>query len=346
MKNLEFVDFKGTPQTIFYEDSVETKSSKESKQSIRFTSPTDLIKFIPENVIDEITPLLKHILILTSHAANEIDVPTVVPLSNGLFEDVSDLNGIAIPCIYYDYLISKNPDFLTTVNIQTIPQKIPYNILYQCIQKNVSQMKEYEYGFLKRIFRGLSPFCKTPQDYLYMANVFVAFQEKLYFKIKQIEKNEYTWLQPEMIDLCKERMDTYIQESIESFEHTFIHSLEDDKHIHIDTLLQQHSFKEKIRFTARLDLITENTVWELKFVKELTMDHFLQFITYAWLWKCVYTNEPVLSLKQFKLFNIRTGELYVLNATLEELTHIVVLLLKGKYEKNEIFTDDEFIGSL
>jgi hypothetical protein len=36
--------------------------------------------------------------------------------------------------------------------------------------------------------------------------------------------------------------------------------------------------------------------------------------------------------KVFRLFNIKTGEMFVLNATVEQLTTIVVAVIKSKYQ--------------
>ena len=47
--------------------------------------------------------------------------------------------------------------------------------------------------------------------------------------------------------------------------------------------------------------------------------------------------------KEFKLFNVTSGELYTLNSGLdEELNTIVIALLRGKYDEQTIKTDDEF----
>jgi hypothetical protein len=47
--------------------------------------------------------------------------------------------------------------------------------------------------------------------------------------------------------------------------------------------------------------------------------------------------------KKFKLFNIKSGEVLVLNATMEQLNYIMIELLKGKYFVQEKKTDDEFL---
>ena len=47
--------------------------------------------------------------------------------------------------------------------------------------------------------------------------------------------------------------------------------------------------------------------------------------------------------KEFKIFNIKTGEILRLDATMEELHAIMIALLKGKYQEEEPKTDEEFI---
>lgn len=346
MNREDYIDFKGAPQSRFYEESIDLKNTNEINKKIptRYVTPTDLIKFIPDNTLELIIPLVKKILVIdntiSSKSFNEIDVPTVVLLKNGLYEDICDLNGIAIPTIYCDHILCK-----TGIDSTQKP-----NILWKFIENINKQFKDNEYIFLKKIFNNLSPYCKIPSDYLYMANIFVAFQEKLYFKLNQIDNDEYNWLTDEMVRDCNERMDIFIDndpnDEIESFENTFIHSSNEEKHTYIDELLcPLLTNNEKYRFTARLDLITRKRIWELKFVKELTIEHFLQFIIYDFLWRAVHRDSNE-NAKEFKLLNVRNGEIYSLNANMEELTEIIALLIKGKFESNNPLNDEEFLNSV
>jgi hypothetical protein len=115
----------------------------------------------------------------------------------------------------------------------------------------------------------------------------------------------------------------------------------DEEHSMIDACLSRHlNLDYCYRFTARIDLITEMTIWEIKCTSQITIDHKLQLIIYAWLWQLTHPNQP----KQYRLFNIKSGELWKLDASLESLTQIVVELLRDKYEKSNIpKTDEEFI---
>jgi hypothetical protein len=78
-------------------------------------------------------------------------------------------------------------------------------------------------------------------------------------------------------------------------------------------------------------------MWEIKCVREITMDHQLQVVIYAWLLRMKSVD------KEIKIYNIRTGEIQQLDATKEELDYIVVSLLQGKYQQIEKKTDTEFL---
>jgi hypothetical protein len=313
-----YINFIGQPQFIFYKKEEKSISNKIHKHYI---SPTEIIKFIPENVLEEISPLLDCIFKKISIELKEIEIPNVTETEDNLFEDVSDLNGIAIPSIYYDYLHKED------------------NILHKIIVNSLNDTKENEYIYLKKIIHKLPDNCSEIKDYLYLANVYVASQEKLYYKLKQIKK--YNWLKEDSIKKCLNRLDNVVGIDCTIspiFEHTIIHSFMDDDHKEIDLLLKNYFDNDKFRITARLDLVSDTTVWELKCTGQLTIEHMIQVVFYAWIWRVMNYED-----KDFKLFNIKTGECLLLEANIDQLTKIIVALLKGKYEKIEEKTDEEFI---
>ena len=332
MKQSEYIDFKGIPQTIFH------AWEKEDAKNIvtiptYYVTATDLIKFISDPVLEKISPIIDRIFITESPflLENEIDIPKIVQVQDGLYEDVSDLNGIAIPSIYYD-LLCGNTDGA--------------NVLKRMIQANLQEIKPGKHEFLKEAVARLPDICETPADYLYLANVYVAVQEKLYFKLKQITSGEYNWLTVDTVNKCMTTMKKSIIPSSENhFEKQIIHHSLELEHAKFDTLLNTHFDNEyKFRFSARVDLLTNDTLWELKCTSQLAMDHKLQVIIYAWLWRVLF-DEDSTNTREYKLLNIRTGEILRLDATMEELTQIVVALLKNKYGKAEALTGDEFIAN-
>ena len=331
MKQSEYIDFKGIPQTIFHSWEKEEDNSIVTIPTYYVTA-TDLIKFIPESVLEQISPIIDRIFITEGRALheNELDIPKIVEVRDGLYEDVSDLNGIAIPSIYYD-LLRGNTDGT--------------NVLKEMIQANLQEIKPGKHGFLKEAVAKLPDVCSTPADYLYLANVYVAVQEKLYFKLKQIECGDYNWLTVDIVNKCMTTLKTSIGPSATSeFEKQIIHHSLELEHAKIDAKLYEHfGYETNFRFSARVDLLTNDTMWELKCTSNLTLDHKLQVVIYAWLWRLLFDGDDPVNKKEYKLLNIRTGEILRLESTTEELTQIVASLLKGKYGKNAILTDEEFI---
>jgi hypothetical protein len=155
-----------------------------------------------------------------------------------------------------------------------------------------------------------------------------------------------------MMTQCKRRLDKFIgSECLTSkplIEKTLIHQSQEVDHDKIDQFLSEY-FEDniKFRFTARLDIVTTQTVWEIKCVREITMDHQLQVVIYAWLYEMCANQKKDDSdyvPHNFKIFNIRTGEIQKLIADREHLDYIVVSLLQGKYERAEKITDEQFIS--
>jgi hypothetical protein len=325
----DFVRFKGMPRSIFYPDDGNKAKSLIDK---KYETPTKLIKFIPDSTLDYISPIIDRLFTLGSPISSTIDIPMIVQTKRGFFESVSDLNGIAIPSLYYDRLKQDNQQ----------------NILYKMVENALIEMKENEHMYLKRIVKELPEQCGSIRDYLLLANVYTAIQERLYFKLKQIEADEYSWISEQVMSDCLERLDSII--GIELIgenpqvlsEHTIIHHSMEDLHAKIDQTLAPH-FPEnmRFRFSAIVDLITDSSVWELKCTSEISMDHKLQVIVYAWIWDML--DKPA---KAFKILNIKTGEIVVMNYEPVELTNIVVALLKGKYEDTIVKSDEEFLNDV
>ena len=90
-------------------------------------------------------------------------------------------------------------------------------------------------------------------------------------------------------------------------------------------------------------MITKNTLWELKCTSETVIEHYAQLVLYAWLWRLRYEDtDTVEEDKEFRLFNIKTGDVYRLDATTEEMGEIVIAMLEGRYVENEKRTDEAF----
>jgi len=139
--------------------------------------------------------------------------------------------------------------------------------------------------------------------------------------------------------MCIKRLENTINinDSME-FEKKIIHHSFEDYHKKIDEIMRPYFGNVLIRFTCIVDIISNDSLWEIKCTNSLTIEHKIQLVLYAWI--CEVLDIPK---KEYKLFNIKTGELLTLNMDFDKITHIVVELLKGKYEKPILQNDKDFL---
>ena len=361
MKQQPFIEFHGLPQTIYYKKESETNSSKtEKKIPTHHVTPTDLVKFISESVLEEISSMLDEIFIKyedkkeNDENMKTLEIPSVIKLKHGLYEEISDLNGIAIPMMYYERVIERirsNPENMNEIPNMNENITNGGHVLKQIIENNMSTVQTKKHAFLRNAINEVPNTCNSISEYLYLSNVYVASKEKLYFKLKQIDISEYDWLSTDIINTCNARLHRVLQPEFfwngrlhADSEKTIIHAEDEGQHAVIDTFLSQYFPNDLFRFTARVDLITLFSVWELKCVASLLHDHLIQVVVYAWLWRKVVENvEKMENVLDFKIMNIKTGDILRLEATTEQLDIIMLKLLKGKYGEKEIKKDGDFI---
>jgi len=187
----------------------------------------------------------------------------------------------------------------------------------------------------------------TPEEYLYLANLYSSVSEKLYFRMSQIGKEDYGWLSKEVVRECIERFDDTVGNECLSpdnifIEHSIIDTTQEDMISRVNELLLPFfdPGQRPFRFSARADLITPVHLWELKCTTAITTEHQLQLVLYAWLWEIVHPDSP----RKYKLFNLRSGEIQRLDASFDTMTQIVVALLKGKYTKVREKSDEIFLS--
>lgn len=330
MKHCDYIDFKGMPQNIVYNylkpsDDVVTIPTF-------YVTPTELIKFISEEVIEYVTPILEEIFVqeLAPSHENELDIPRIIETHEGLFEEVSDLNGLALPAIYYDEIQGNKKD--------------GQDVLKTMIERSVKEMKENRHSYLRKVASELPETCESPSDYLFLANVFIATQEKLYSKLKQIKKDEYDWITPKMKEICVQRLDENLGHEFKTdcnleVEKQLIHYSHEIEQALINNALLPYFQNEKhFKFSGRLDIVSDNSIWEIKCTSKISQEHQLQVVIYSWIWDTIFPDSP----RTVRIFNIRTGEKQRLDASYEQLIKIVVMLLKNKYSSQEKTADTEF----
>ena len=115
---------------------------------------------------------------------------------------MSDLNGIAIPCMYYDEINRKWKNETRSVMFDMV------------IERYLAIEKPHEY--LKTAVEKVSETMTSISDYLYGANVYKALDEHYYSKLKQINIDDCVWLSDEDIEKCKSRIHTIIGSDCET----------------------------------------------------------------------------------------------------------------------------------
>jgi hypothetical protein len=480
LKTKPYIVFKGMHQTIF-EEATDSSINDSNLLVVKKTTPTELVRFLPEQVFDKINNILEKIFIplhlysldtvkfseqnveknsigfvnestkteIFETKCKKIDIPNIIKTKKGFYEDVSNINGIALPIMYFDSFLSnlsKSPersvleeqnivacegkledlqtfvereemDIFSEQSVEKITniteaypilnikfsekisnkpnknkQKIIY-VLQDLIKEQIENTKQNHHSYLRKEFELLqndfeenncknnigsqewgfdflplqdtvnwsSPTLRSGEflntkisKYLRTSNLYYSVKEKLYFKMKQIQNDEYNWLSKEIIEQCFQQMNQVLYNEIcdkdneyifkGKVEYTFLDANDDLKHSKIDIFLKEYFPNFIFRFNARADLVTDDSVWEIKCVNSITHEHLIQLLIYCWLWRMTMEDiENFENIVNFQIFNIKTGEHYLLNATMEELNEVMLIILRGKYTDLLYETDEIFI---
>jgi hypothetical protein len=285
----------------------------ENKGQSHKISVREMTMYLSEVTMSLLSPIINILFVKTQEATPEttVSIPLSVTSSSGLTEDVSDLNGIVIPAMYEEN---------TTLTISSI-------------EKTINELsKESKNVLIKKKLSELSA-CreKSIESYLLKGNIFIALTENIYSKLNQIEK--YNWLSGSMIFTCHSNLKNNVKPDAKY-----------EQVIGIDCknyYTYIHDLYGEINISGRLDAFDSKTVWEFKCVSSLHMEHFLQLTIYAWLWeRCM---KKTYGIKDYKILNIRTGEMYTMKYQEQFVDEIIELILVNKYDQKFKHNDGEFI---
>lgn len=344
---VDYINFQGTSMGL----KVVPKENDPSKKKYRYNVfVTDLIKFLSEPTLDTISPIVDKLFVKidtttmdpyedqeTEYIFEQIEIQGVKQTRTEHYEDVSDINGIVLPMLFYDHL-------------QDGQQKC---ILQNLVRLAMTDVPKDKHTFLHKMIETMPEQCDNISDYLFVANLCSSVQEKLYSKLKQINRDEYDWLDQDVVDVCLRQLERVVGPECRSqtwtAEKSIIMQSSDIDHYYIDRFVSELLNDEGIvyRIGARVDLMTETSIWEMKCTSNLTIDHKLQLILYMWIWNMtVHPSEWPKHSKTGYLFNIKNGELLRLETCMEDMNKIVSEILKDKYKKTIPKTDDEFLDMI
>lgn len=291
-------------------------------EDVHKTTVTDLIKFIKDVYLLELSLIISDLyekeyeVSTDAHIQNKVKTNASAGTNAGS-EEVSELNGIAIPCIFQGQRHKYGKKDAKHI--------LGGQDLYDFI---ISKKKT---KFIQDALRIMKWPCQTIADYIYLANVYQSAASGMHFKLAQI--TNYDWLSPESVDICCQNMQ---------------HHLGDVKHYelplgnnsdHNSPFYEFQSEYGMIRISGTVDAYEPGLIWEFKCVDSLQLEHFIQVAIYQWIWNSTRPDCPATT----KLFNIRTGEIYRFNpieGSETLLNTLIDILLKNKYQR-ECTTDDQ-----
>ena len=170
--------------------------------------------------------------------------------------------------------------------------------------------------------------------YLCMGNLYVTLGEKIYSKLRQIDR--YDWVTKDMVKLCHKNLSKNVGDTAEYEQE--LGQFENNSGKYFQYVTNTYG---KINIKGRVDCYDDNTLWEFKCVASLQIEHMLQLVVYAWIWeKCM---KEKLGSRGYKILNIRTGEVQQLKYESYIVEEIMNILFANKYKSKEKDDDVVFI---
>jgi hypothetical protein len=293
----------------YFEDKQLCIQSKEKIKKNIDTSITDIIKFLPQNIIDNCFNQLD-IKQNDEYIISKINIPLKISNENST-ECVSEITGIAIPNIFELKLKNKMNIFEKLVEID-----FEKNIINNT--NNGSLIKSYN---KKYNINNINILNLIPEELLYISNCWNTYKNGYLFKIYQI--TNYDWLKQNNIDKSINRL-SKLNISINSI---FEYKLETENEIELLN-------RKLIGFIDCIDK-ENNIIYEFKCVQKLEKDHYLQLALYMYM----YELEKIKIIKELRdnLDDINNG-IGLLNNI-----YIIDLLNKANEINNKININNEKI---
>ena len=194
------------------------------------------------------------------------------------------------------------------MRILSLTQNHAFTKRYDCLAKKVLNGEELD-------------MCEI----LEASNIFSSITSGYNYKVAQIKS--YDWISKADILPCLE----ILSENITADDVQYERSLDEQ-------------VLKKVSIRGQIDAYSENqsTLWEIKCVENLDHSHEIQLGIYAWLFGKMYPKR--FTEINFHLLNIKTGELLLIQSSMEKLTKMVCYLITEKTRTNEKLNDMEFIS--
>jgi hypothetical protein len=298
----------------FYTKMYRNQDKKNKPTQLQKMDVTELIKFIPVDILHDCLDLLEIELVSTDTKDKKLKIPMKTKQED-LYEGVSEINGVAIPSLF-ELKVSGKMSITQHITQQTM-MSINSNIkgTSKCLLNSDEDSDEDQYKINKY---DLSE--SAIENLLKLSTEWVCSKSGYNFKKNQI--TEYNWLSSDILEKSMDRM-----------------LLQFPKETH-------HLLKFEIPFVLALDnfvlvgfadLMYNKNIYEIKVVSEIDPVYYIQLAVYTWLAiKLGY------KIESSYLYNIIDGFLYKLNYEINNLNKLVKTLIETKKnglieQSNDIF---------
>lgn len=281
---------------------------KKNKSKPIDTSVTDLIKNLPIYIIE------KCINYLTIETKREINKKIKIPIKTkqeGSIENVSDLNGIAIP----SYFELKTKGEITILNeLKKKNNNIKENLFSDIIEEE-SLIDKIKIEDINEV------------NILEISNEWNSYKSGFLFKKYQI--NNYNWLSKENLKISIERLESLNISKNAMFEKRYE--------------LKENRIILNREINGYVDCIDNNNIYEFKCVEKIQNEHILQLSIYMYMHKDQMQTNINENEYHYYLYNILTDELIEISCIYEKLKEMIKYIIEQKYYTKNKKTDIEFM---
>ena len=299
---------------------LEHKDKINPEKEIRHnTNVTELTQYIKEDILEDLSNICDEIFVQKQISNKRVLKTNIDGRKKKLTEQVSDITGVIVPSIW---------EYNKTGKMK----------IYDDICKNINEMS----GDLIKIYKSTINYpCQNIQDYLRLGNLYISVVNGCENNLNQIQN--FNWLNEEDKNRCLQNLELIIShEKTLKFEHTI------EKGLTGNRFTINHERYGKLKIGNRIDLIDDNFVYEFKCTKNITIEHKLQLLIYAWMINNLDEGNKDYELRQkgFRLFNIINNEMFELNYNQTKINEAIELILFNKFFDTVEKTDEEFIKSI
>ena len=343
---LPYIEFPIIEDKVIFSKNKPTdfRKIKSSVPNLIEKSVTDFIMFIKDKYLSDIGELLDY---STIPPINTIEIPIIAEFGDNT-EELSVIIGIATAAAW-EYKLCGKCEIL-----EYVKQSI--------LNRDKDKHDKCDDTFMK---------INNLRDIIIIANKYFAIRANVDFKFAQI--TNYDWFTDTILNDCIANYNKCVKTCTkfeQSLNLTIICNV--DKVNQIVTNTGNSKFIVELNGSIDgIDYQKENhTVWEFKCVNELTNEHLLQLIVYAFMYENqFYIDDDNIKIKRnsslvnyksrvtvdisnsesritntvYKLFNCKTGEIHILNYDHQQIVLIIKMLLENVIFNVNNGSDEEFV---